>query len=207
MIPTYLDLQLGLGDLIISNGLIRELSKRIERLVVPCYDHSWTSAQAMFSDLDNVQFCTANAQFEKKLVIGQNNPRFGSYASYDRAMYSLADVPFECRWDSFHVPESSIPIKDLSKPFRLFHHDTSRNFSIKDSYFDLNGDIVVFKTKAVTDWIPFIEKADEIHCIDSSILHLVESVETKGKLFFHKYARPHTPFGLAVLKKNWTVIE
>ena len=60
-------------------------------------------------------------------------------------------------------------------------------------------------TPRITDWTGVMACAEEIHCIDSAPMHLVESVPTCGKLFFHRYARKATTH--ATLRKNWEVLD
>jgi hypothetical protein len=60
------------------------------------------------------------------------------------------------------------------------------------------------KEGSILRYVEALKNAEEIHCIDSSFLHLVERVETNGKLFYHKGARPHsTDFNF---KKDWTIV-
>tara|TARA_A100001035_G_scaffold238565_1_gene203270 strand:+ start:96 stop:314 length:219 start_codon:yes stop_codon:yes gene_type:complete len=46
-----------------------------------------------------------------------------------------------------------------------------------------------------------IEEASEIHCINSSFLHLVDRVDTKAKLYYHDVRG-----GIIKLKKKWKII-
>jgi hypothetical protein len=47
----------------------------------------------------------------------------------------------------------------------------------------LSDNILAFRDVLESD------KCLEIHCIDSSFYHLVESLQPKARLFFHRYAR------------------
>ena len=46
--------------------------------------------------------------------------------------------------------------------------------------------MVVEKSDTIFDYKKLIENATEIHCIDSSFKHLVESLNTNATLFYHK---------------------
>ena len=52
-----------------------------------------------------------------------------------------------------------------------------------------------------------IEEAQEIHCIDSSFIHLVERSETKAKLFFHNIKNNKIKGANLELVKNWEIID
>ena len=50
-----------------------------------------------------------------------------------------------------------------------------------------------------------IENAEEIHCIDSSILHLVERIPTKSNLFFHPIKKQGQGTEKLELYKDWNI--
>ena len=52
-----------------------------------------------------------------------------------------------------------------------------------------------------------IENANEIHCIDSSFLHLVERVDTSAKLYYHNVKNLDTKGANMKLIKNWEIID
>ena len=56
----------------------------------------------------------------------------------------------------------------------------------------------------VKDPQKIIENAKEIHCINSSFIHLIDRSSTCGDLFYHKnfYTKPYSNF---TLKKSWTI--
>ena len=218
----FLDINLGLGDAIICNGMIRELAKQNVDIAVPVRSRNLPSVSVMFSDIYNVRLWevsdTCDTGFgvmrdhldgREVLHVGINHPVFGTMRPFDKQMYALADVPFICRWLSFHVPVNGA---EISVPIGRFQLRCAAGsvgkFSLRDippypQVFDM-GNV----TRRITDWIPWIAEAEGIHCIDSAPLHLVESVPTKGKLFFHAYARPHDGVpDFAVLRKDWTVLQ
>ena len=50
-------------------------------------------------------------------------------------------------------------------------------------------------------------QAKEIHCLDSSVLHLAERIETSGNLFFHKIKKENQISAEVYLKKDWQEIS
>jgi hypothetical protein len=224
--PLWLDWNLGLGDAIICNGLVRYLSNVEPRrkIVLPCWERNLPTVRHMFSDLANAHVVKAEgdnpnppAREYEVLRIGVNNPNFGRIEQWDESFYRFADVPFGAKWDMFHVPESGTEIEPDGK-YLLLHDDTKRGFEIDSDRVGLSigargmgfiWNISVMLRPLLTDWRYVIGEAREIHVIDSAPMHLVELLPTTGKLFYHKYARAqgsrqHTD---ATLRKDWTVLE
>jgi hypothetical protein len=220
--PLWLDWNLGLGDAIICNGLVRYLSHAEPRrkIVLPCWERNIPTVRHMFSDLANVHVVAAtddtvpHSRTYEILSIGLHNQNWGRIAQWDEAFYRFAGVPFGAKWDMFHVPASGTEIPQTRTgeyPFGLLHHDPARGFKITEDHLKDGCPLVtVFpETPILTDWRYLIRDAKEIHVIDSAPMHLVELLPTTGKLFYHKYARAkgsrqHTD---AVLRKDWTVLE
>jgi hypothetical protein len=214
--PLYLDWHLGLGDAIICNGLVRWLVRERQRhVIVPCYAHNRASVEALFADLPEVMPVLHDGRFvghdnEETLSIGMNNPRWGSVEPFDRAFYEFAGVPFDAKWDLFHVPESGTERHPTGTgPWMLYHHDPDRGFSLNPDRLPFLPGVQVRRwSERITDWRYMIRDAAEIHCIDSSVMHLAELLPTTGKLFYHKYARAHDKAPVdAIFRKKWTVIE
>ncbi len=205
-----LDLNLGLGDAIICNGLVRELAKRYDSLILPCWERNLPCVSHMFSDLPNVRTMRVldDRPLPGSLRIGINVPEFGSVEPFDRAFYHFANVDFDCRWSAFHVPDSGTEIAPPDKPFALIHEMSSGGPRELERWRISEGENLEWvtvgpRTPLITDWRLMIAAATEIHCIDSAFVHLVESVPTGAKLFFHSYARPN----YFTRRKDWTVLE
>lgn len=227
MKPLYLDWNLGLGDAILCNGLVRTLAKQWpERAIaVPCYAHNYPTVAHMFSDLPTVRVVVTeadNGQYSdpgfEKLSIGINNPAWGTNPQWDQAFYEFAGVPFDAKWDAFFVPESGREMDAYPYGYLLRHEDMARGFKIDDALLGIplasRGmgfivDVAPGVRDILTDWRFVIGGAQEIHVIDSSFMHLAELMPTTGKIFYHKYARAkgsrqHTD---AVLRKKWEILE
>jgi hypothetical protein len=219
MKPLWLDWNLGLGDAIICNGLVRYLSNVEPRrkIVLPCWERNLPTVRHMFSDLVNVHVVAAtddtvaHSRTYEILSIGLHNQNWGRIAQWDEAFYRFADVPFGAKWDMFHVPESGTEIKapPYGSCYALCHDDSLRGFSMRKGITDMEVVRITDKTELLTDWRCLIQHAAEIHVIDSAPMHLVELLPTTGKLFYHKYARAQgsRQHMDAVLRKEWTVLE
>lgn len=213
--PLYLDMNLGLGDAIICNGLVRFLSadSPARKIIVPSWTRNLPTVRHMFSDLANVFVAVAegdrapiNRDDYEIRSIGINNPKFGTIEPWDRAFYEFAGVPFGVKWDLFHVPPSGTEIPSHGST-SFGHDDPIRGFCIDATRFRIST--WLDERALLTDWRNVIRDAREIHVIDSAPMHLAELLPTSGKLFYHKYARSagNRNHRDATFRKDWTVYE
>lgn len=219
MRPLYLDWNLGLGDAIIQNGLVRYLAREGRQIIVPAWERNLPTVRHMFSDLDNVSVVTADGDKPgphpsfQILSVGINRPGFGQVEPWDKQFYVFADVPFDAKWNLFHIPPSGSELPTYG-PIVLMHEDVERGFEIDMARCTFSTEPLLIKNGhphpiLLTEWRFVIGEAAEIHVIDSAPMHLCELLPTRGKLFYHKYARAkgsrmHVD---AVFRKPWEVLE
>ena len=199
----FVDLNLGLGDAILCNGLIRELAKAHDPVVLPCWTWNLPSVCHMFSDLSHVRVHPVENDSLRGLPHLTSLPIGGPVEgkTFDEAFYIRAGIPFEKRWESFFLPSSDSAVPPPINPYVLVF-DTASGGRHPIPVEGLRPG----KAPRIADWVPMIEAAEEVHCIDSAPLHLVESVPTKGKLFFYRNARSETSGLNVVLRKPWVVV-
>ena len=206
-----LDWHLGLGDAIICNGLVRKLAERNDSILLPTWTRNLPTVQAMFSDLLNVTAMPVNQEerYPGATAIGVNDPSFGSQGSFDQEFYRLAGVDFDCRWSAFKIPETEPQLEPPLGRFMLIHGTTSDGKKIDvsriltDELWDVTWIPVESIPGRLTQCIKLIAAAEQIHCLDSAFVHLVESVPSSGALFFHDYARPN----YFQRRKDWMVLN
>jgi hypothetical protein len=226
MIP-YLYHNLGLGDHIICNALVRHYEHEYGLINLFAKHHNVASVKAMFYGLDvNVIGVRDDAEVEEiiKRNSGHKVYRIGCTGegwktigpeTFDEVFYRQAGIPFERRWSGFKyeitptAPHERMYC-DGSEKFIFIHDDFGRGFNIRPEYYKRDKKILTPKkgmTENVLMWDRFLHSAEEIHCINSSFLLLADSIPTTGKLFYHKYARNEGEFCNPKLKKDWQVIE
>jgi len=218
---------MGLGDQIICNGLVRELIKRIpERTIfLPTKLHNVPTVLWMYKDLPNLFVVPVETDREaedlprayrcKYRFIGCEN---FSRIPFLEAFYQEAEVDVACRWTSsvyWPGPNSKILMTELNPqnlPYRLVHNEST----VGEYLLNLPDDgLLTIKVQPLTnnqfDWYDLIKSAVEIHAIDSSFFHLVESVlygnNKQGgsgcKLYFHNVKPHYQQIGRALV---WTDI-
>lgn len=213
---------IGLGDMIICNGMVRELAKQYEKIYLPCYVSNGPSVSFMFSDLPNViiqEIYGPNEIFTLQMhheAQGNKVLKLGIYLgephldpeTFDQMFYRQAGVEFSKRWDGFKIPPQILDVPIFEKTIAFICDSDERGFRIDDS--KINPEIIKVRpwhSSTIFDFIPYISKASEIHCIDTSWLHLVESIPTKVKLFYHLYVRNNGLYHQSKKRKNWTILS
>jgi hypothetical protein len=208
---------LGLGDHIICNGLIRTIAAK-ENIKLFCKHKNYQNVSYMYKDNSNIQILCVENDNEATDIGLQNsnyirlgislNSNFPSNLMWDEVFYYQIGLPYELSWNNFFInkPKSQNPVPNEPYGFlchmgsdgidRLDYtkidHTLQKNYSNNGNFFDN---------------IDLIQNATEIHCINSSYIHLIDRIETskKTKLVYHKnfIRKNHSNF---ILKKDWIVV-
>lgn len=220
----------GLGDHIMCHGIVREYAKKYDKVALFSLPHNFTSVSFMYRDLKNVTVIKGSEAFaedfvtkhgsdytEVKIIGFQNLDRMSS-VQLEKQLYHIAGVPLEKIWDSFFVQrdlKNEQALFDLVAPnneYFFLHEDVPRNYRIERKLIAKKYTVVSADSKItdnVFDYCTVIERAKEIHVIDSSFMFLIDCLQYENsdqKLFVHRYARENEVWKLPILKKNWTVL-
>ncbi len=174
--------------------------------------------------------CRDSIEIENKLCLGfygetikNHCEGFGTFyekitfnpVKWDSEFYRQAGLDPELKWSGFKLPEFDKEHKENEKFIVMvdgtrcedffIHQDIERGFVIRKEFSPscyMSADKDKSLSKACTD----IWRAQEIHCIDSSMLNLADLMETPHckRFVFHRYARKGLP---PTLKKNWEIID
>lgn len=213
---------LGLGDHIITNGLVRVLLKDYEHIEIITKRHNAPTVGWMFSDTGRVScLCVENDDEARKLAAweetkGQKVLRLGVHTGdytipkdWDVWMYRQAGIPHECRWTEFGLPWQTLPKFTPHWPI-FIHDDPARKYSIAMAA-PRNAIYRPSAKEPFQNHIRPLQSADEIHVIDSCFLALADSIPTHAKRHaLHLYATAHDPykkFGPPTLRKDWEILR
>jgi hypothetical protein len=138
---------------------------------------------------------------------------------FDQIFYKMANVNFEDKWNRFYVERNCEAEKnvyfnelDLKKNEEyIFVHDDKDRPILKDK---LPKNIKIIRPTrsdiSIFNFLYAIERAKEIHCIDSSFFNLIDCIKLRNdeNLFFHKYVKIHLvgEGGTPTTKLNWKVL-
>lgn len=132
---------------------------------------------------------------------------------FDKSFYDCMMVPFYERWNSWHIErdhqQENRIIDELNiKEEYIFVHDES---STGKYNLHIGSDLRQIKPtklsceQSIFDWIKVIENAKEVHAINSSFVHLINSLTLTNKLFYHDIKASHL-MGFTV-RGNWQIIK
>jgi hypothetical protein len=214
---------LGLGDHFICNGLVRYLYESIKpaRLYLPVKKHNFITVSRMYADLPaiiplavnkdkDVENLPQNLLCDRVIRVGfSKTPR----RDFDVSFYDMTGVPFSVRWDYFKVVrdgdrekllEEIVGVKDGDR-FVLVHNVSSTGKCTVTLHSDLRRIVVSPLTDCLLDWCSLVEKAEEVHCIDSAFIHLAQTLNVRRGVFHN--VRPTTKKFTFELRKDWETIE
>lgn len=228
-----LDFHHGMGDELICNGLVREYCRTYDTVGIFCLARNYPSISFMYRDLLNLRIHVIRSHTERYRFRFCNAFRFGrdrydeirAIDAYDdecgvrfeRQVYTTFGVLLEKKWDSFFVErdrereEALLTKTGVSEPFQFVHDDG--RFPLDRTRISPTL-AVIEPTKELTnnvfDCCGAIERAAEIHVVDSSFIVLIDClpyVNNAQRLYKHQYARATPTAQSPLLKKPWIVLS
>jgi hypothetical protein len=228
---------LGLGDHIICNGLVREVSKTHEKVYCFVKKHNIDSVSFMYRDEPKIELIGVEDDWEvaskltrdsKLIKVGFENLKTRKH-NFDASFYRQVGLDFNLRWNGFYVERDCGAERQLfnqlnpnSEPYAFVHDDPSRGLHVdlctvgKDLKIIKPSDCFVkgrlksqFEKYNLFHWMLILEHSTEIHCMDSSFKCLVESLSClpNTKLFYHQYVRGRGPQAVSSTRKEWIIIK
>lgn len=228
-----LDFHHGMGDELICNGLVREYCKKYETVGIFCIKRNYTNVAFMYRDLSNLRIHVVASHTERMRFRFFNPFRFGeshydeiraideydeeSEIRFERQVYEKTfGIPLDKKWDSFYVKrdpereEALLKKTGVTGPFQFVHDDG--RFPLNRSRISPTLPVIE-PTKELTnnvfDCSGVIERASEIHVVDSSFIVLIDClsyVNEKQRLYKHHYARATPAAQSPILRKQWTIL-
>lgn len=231
----YIYHHLGLGDHIICNGLVRYYADRYDIVYLFVKPRNLNNVKYLYRDNDKIKFIPLDdpdvnffMKFNpnnKYLIVGITKEWFYNfdvlkkYETFDKGFYESANVPFEDKWNKFYFQRDIEKEKDTyynklglkdNENFIFMHDDPKNGRVINETYISKNDKIIKpidYLDIGVFDFLYTIEKAKEIHCMDSSFSCLIDTIQLRNdNLFMHSYVRkdnsPSPKF-----KLKWKIIK
>lgn len=213
---------LGLGDTIICNGMINFLSNHFEKIVLPTKKNIINQIRFLYSENKKIEVIEIsdekeiyNSKYEVLRVGFEKN-----FGKFNISFYNQLDLPYEYSFKYFNIPENKLKtdqlfrhlleVYSIEKEFQLVHNtssygkvDLKLNDNLKVVYVEKNTDIF----QNIFLYTELIKFAKEIHCIDSSFLHLVERVNSSADLYFHPIKKNGQVSEKLYLLKDWNIIN
>lgn len=209
---------LGLGDHIICNGLVRFLSEHYT-IELFCKNNNLDNIKTMYRDNNKIQILGVNNDFDAE-SIGNTRPQYirlgcalNGYFPPDmdwaEVFYYQVNMPYSYSWQYFYYNKSlnqnTVPLE----PYVFLCNCGSDDIDGLD-YSKINPDLkkIYSNNGGFFDNIDLIQNAKEIHCINSSYIHLIDRLSNfpdNIKLFYHRnfVCKSYSSF---TLKKNWIIV-
>lgn len=211
---TYIFTHFEMGDSIICNGLIRNLSNIYKKIILFSKMEHKKSMEWMYRDMTNIEFLFFENYLQAEEFIKMVNPqplhRIGfqlisdhknlvkENCQFDEMYYKQTNIPFSKRWSDFYVKRDKNREYDFFKTFDIeekkyiFVHNTFSNCNPEFNFNHVSKKFPVVKpivgrTENIFDYLYLIENAYEIHCVCSSFKNLIDSFDIPSDipLFFH----------------------
>jgi len=230
----YIYHHLGLGDHILCNAIVREKAKEYDNVYLFCKPRNVKNVRFMYRDLPNIKLLPQDDKgvFEymnifknnNYLIIGITREWFnkfnsGEFDTFDEGFYKSINMPFKYKWDKFYLKRDINNEKDIykkinpnSEEFIFVHDDKEMGRSFRDDLIEKGLKIIRLsehKDIGLFEFLYTIEKAKEVHVMNSSLMCLIDTIQLRNDgLFLHEYAR--TDMGdnpNPKLKLNWKIIK
>lgn len=218
-----------MGDHIICNGIIRSYAEKYERVFLFVKPRNILNVQHMYRDLSNVRYISLEdleihnfIKFSPQnnyLIVGHEKLheqlKKSRSLTFDEIFYNMAEIPFEDKWNKFHLPRdlqrekdtffNKLRLKD-GEPYIFLHEDPNRNYFLNRKLIPKNIKIIKpsdYKDISLFDFVYTIENCQELHLMDSSFSCLVDTMQIKkDNIFIHLYVRKdNSP--APKLRLNW----
>ena len=226
----------GLGDHILCSGIYRSYATNYRLCLISALRSNHKSVAELVKDVENIRVVPYESEMwmiaQRNLLrkAGFNTLSLGLFgtnwlsdelARFDENYYRQAGLSFNSRWDSFKYVRNSEK-EDLlfeilgcaGDDYIFVHDDPSRSFQIDTK--KLPSDLRVIRPTldlankfSFFDYTKIIEKAIQIHCIESSFCAYIESLDLQKPKYAHRYARPEAKSNSKLeftYRSNWEVL-
>lgn len=162
-------------------------------------------------------------------ILGFELVGLGSYGTnffpqgvrFDHNFYQQAKIDFNSRWDSFFFVGDEKRENELfdllgcsNEAYIFLHEDVTRNFIIDRQKIlpalRIIQPLSISSGFSIFDYRKVIERATELHLIESSFAAFVESLDLEVQKYAHRYARGHAANDYRhefTYRSNWTILK
>lgn len=213
---------LGLGDMFICNGLVRKFvaENDYDRYYVVCKKHYMSSVAPMYSDDDRIIVIPIQGRDEYQEVedLPINAPilRIGhehlspdirfDKSFYQQLGFDIKDKYSRCSVSRDRQAEEKCYEEHVNPGEEyIFVHDESSvgifNLQTPSCYKVIKP---TSREYTLPDYLKVIEKAKEVHCLNSSFVNMIDVILDRDNLYFHNIKdEAVTP----TLREAWTIIN
>jgi hypothetical protein len=227
----------GMGDHIVCNGMYRALSEKHRLVFIVVVRKYVKEIKRMTEDRRNIRtlripnkrssfwaICAKKMKFMPLMFyyLGDAGDNFRDKSiTFDQNFYKQIGLNFSLSHDNFYVRRKLSKEKQLydllvnHQEYVLIHEDYLRNYRIKAEYLrEFTNFVLIQPIKGFTifDYQLIIERASQIHCIESSFSAFIDRIDLYGNILLvaHRYARPEAQSSSWYeykYSKNWVIVN
>lgn len=224
----YLHHHLGLGDCFTCNPIVRYYYSLENELTIFSYRHYLSNVERMYSDLENLKIIPVSSDGEAQQYVYTNNLihdyiRVGfekvsnlkdTCETFDEAFYVGQNIPYEDRFKHFYIPRDMEremntynELNPNNEPFIFIHEDRARGMLMNRNRIRKDLKIIENDKKYfVTDIIYLLERAAEVHLMQSAFKDMINFYKVDGKCFLHNYIRGYDSFANTKGLNNFEIL-
>ena len=194
---------LGMGDHFVCNAIVRNYSKLYNNIFLFVKPNNYDNVKFMYRDLKNINYLVGDDEFAEDVIKDKKNVLKINFVgkeldcNFDEYFYRSINMDFEKMWTDYYCKRDMKSEKQLFDDLNLIEgeyifiqEDVSRNILIDRNRIRTDLKIVESDIKySIFEYQYILENAKEIHLMESSFKCLVDHLDIKGILYFHKYMR------------------
>jgi hypothetical protein len=223
---------LGLGDIIECNGMIRYYSEKYDIVEIFSKKTYYEMCKFMYRDNKNIIINPINddseareasdfiSKYDGDVLIAGHREYFSNLEFFRKndfgpaeSFYHIAKVPWEFRNSKFYVERNKEEegrvfnkLNPIGERYVFIHDDVARGFEIK-----IKTDKNIIRNDSsenIFNMMEVIERADEVHCMSSSVLCMIDcfsNVVELDNLYLHHNVRK-VKLGRNSLAAKWNIV-
>jgi hypothetical protein len=220
----YLCTHYGFGDYVICYGLVKELSKKYDKIFLFGKRHQtdWDldNIRRLYSSIKNVEVIVDDPNLYKNVTyLGWHHfiraQAINQSTQFQQFFYEYMGIPFNLMWDNFYFERDMIKEKEIyydklglkdNEEYIFLHDDNKRGFIINKQYISPN--IKIINTGIIDisllDSLYLVEKSKEIHIIPTGLVSFIDQMNIRhNHLNIHQYTRPENQI---IVRLKWNKI-
>lgn len=222
----YLCTHYGFGDYVICYGMIRELAKRYNKVMLFAIPHRSPlhvdNICRLYNSIPNVFILTDNPlRYKDVLYLGWDkfleHIKTDQQTSFAKFFYDQVDIPIDLLWDNFYFKRNTKKEKEIyydklglrnGEEYIFLHDDPVRGFIINHTFKDIKIiHLVELEDISILDILYVVEKSKEVHAFTTGLVPFIDQMNIyHNSLNLHKYIRP-MPYDQPILRLKWNIIN
>jgi len=221
----YICTHYGFGDYVICYGMIRELAKRYDSVILFAIPHRSPlhvdNICRLYESIPNVYITTDKPEnYKDVLYVGWDkfleHIKTDQQTSFVKFFYDQVDVPINLLWDNFYFERDTEKEKEIyydklglkdGEEYIFLHDDPIRGFVINRQFNEKIIHLVDLEDISILDILYVVEKSKEVHSFTSGLVPFIDLMNIQhSSLNLHEYIRP-MPYDQPILRLNWNIIN